>query len=174
MNGRLPITINRDRSSPASHRILPVVLILDNLRSAFNIGNIFRIAETLRVQHIIGCGYSALPPHPKLEKTARGCDQLVPFSHYAEAVQAVRELKEQGYHLAAVETVADSVSIWEWQATFPLALILGNEAKGISSPALNACHSFLSLPRFGCKNSLNVGNCAAVVTYEARRQWEAF
>ncbi|MFW5893923.1 MAG: RNA methyltransferase [Verrucomicrobiota bacterium] len=152
---------------------MPVTVVLDRLRSAFNVGNIFRVAEALRVEEIIACGYTAHPPHPKVEKTARGCDRLVSCRHVETAVQAVCELRSRGVSVYAVETVEGAVPVWDAQLRFPAALVLGNEALGVSADVLAHCDGAISLPRFGCKNSINVGNCAAVVLYHAARIWHS-
>lgn len=168
-----PATVlSQDQEVAVDQRIMPLTLILDNLRSAFNVGNIFRLAEAMRVQEIVCCGYTAMPPHPKLGKTARGCDLLVPCRQSATARQAVREMRERNSQILAVETVLGGASVWEWEAVFPITLVFGNEALGIAEEVLRECHGTIALPVYGRKNSINVGNCAAVVMYEARRQWE--
>ena len=174
------------RSAPAAiHRIdegdrplpdngtprLPVVAVLDRLRSAYNVGNIFRLAEALRLERIVTTGYTASPPHPKLVKTARGCDLLVPFTHTATAAAVLTELQDQSYTLYAVETVSGARPPWEIQFQFPAAFVFGNEALGISPEALQLCREAVRLPCAGMKNSINVANCAAVILYEAQRQW---
>jgi 23S rRNA (guanosine2251-2'-O)-methyltransferase len=151
----------------------PVVLVLDRLRSAHNVGNIFRLAEVCRFEAVYTCGYTATPPHPKLAKTARGADTLVPCRHFADSPAALRELAAAGYHLLAVETVAGAPPPWDAPMSWPLALVFGNEALGIDPAALALCHGYTRLPVFGSKNSLNVGNCAAVLCYEAVRRLTA-
>lgn len=162
--------VTGDRLNTQREERLPVVIVLDRLRSAFNVGNLFRLAETTHIQEVICCGYTATPPHPKLEKTARGCDQLVPFRHFETGADAVRELKNEGYSVYAVETVEGAFTSWEAEIEFPAAFVLGNEALGISADALDLCDGFIALPCFGTKNSLNVGNCGAVVLYEVVRR----
>jgi tRNA G18 (ribose-2'-O)-methylase SpoU len=148
----------------------PIVLVLDRLRSAYNVGNIFRLAEICRLECIITCGYTATPPHPKLEKTARGCDRLVPCRHAESSVAALAELHAAGYHVVGVETAPSAPPVWGGQWPYPVAFVFGNEALGIAPEALAACDSLVRLPVYGSKNSLNVGNCAAVVVYEAIRR----
>lgn len=150
---------------------MPCVVVLDRLRSAFNVGNLFRLAEATRVTRILTCGYTATPPHPKLGKTARGCDDLVPCMHVDDAAAALRELREDGTTVYGVETVEGASSVWETTFRFPMAIVLGNEALGISPEALELCDEFVELPCYGVKNSINVGNCAAVVLYAALQQW---
>lgn len=171
-NGHAAVRVRRtDRRTPRLDPDLPVVIVLDNLRSAFNVGNIIRLAEATGVEKVCTCGYTASPPHPKLAKTARGCDSLVPCQHCEETGSALALLKQTGHTVYGVETVEDARSVWEVSFDFPAAFVLGNEALGISREALALCDEFVELPCFGVKNSINVGNCAAVVLYAALRQW---
>ena len=160
-----------DRSGPNPQISLPVVLVLDRLRSAFNVGNIFRLAEAVRAERIVVCGYTAAPPHPKLERTARGCDRLVPCDRATSAAEAIADLRERGYTIYVVETVEGALPVWDIVLRFPAAFVLGNEALGVGPEALCRGDQAVCLPCFGVKNSINVGNCAAVVLYEALRQW---
>jgi len=160
-----------DRSGPNTQISLPVVLVLDRLRSAFNVGNIFRLAEAARAERIIACGYTAAPPHPKLEKSARGCDRLVPCTRASNASEAIADLREHGYTIYVVETVEGALPVWDVVMRFPAAFVLGNEALGVGADTLCRGDQAVCLPCFGVKNSINVGNCAAVVLYEALRQW---
>lgn len=160
-----------DRPAPVIRDCLPVAVVLDRLRSAYNVGNLFRIADAVRVRMVYTCGYTASPPHPKLAKTAMGTDSAVPCQHCATAAEAIRELKVQGYRIYAVETTDNSAYVWEAALIFPAAFVFGNEALGVSGEALALCDEFVSLPAEGIKNSINVGNCAAVVLFEAWRQF---
>jgi len=167
-----PELILGDRPKPSRPDLtLPLVLVLDHLRSAFNTGNIFRLAEATRATAIYTAGYTPTPPHDKLAKTARGCDVLVPARNFPTALEAIQELKRQGYTVYAVETVANATSPWDTTFRFPAALVLGNEALGIAPEALAACDFFVSLPALGQKNSINVGNAGAVVIYQALHQY---
>ena len=150
---------------------LPVMLVLDNLRSAYNVGNLFRVAEATCASGICACGYTAFPPHIKLEKTARGCDALVPCWHYETAAAAILELRKNGYSIYGVETVENAPMYWEAAYNFPAAFVLGNEALGISADALALCDAYVSLPAFGVKNSINVGNCGAVILFDCVRRF---
>ncbi|MBP5638190.1 MAG: RNA methyltransferase [Victivallales bacterium] len=160
-----------DRNVPLEQGKLPVALVLDRLRSAYNVGNLFRVSEATRAEKIIACGYTAAPPHPKLEKTARGCDSIVPCEVVETGEEAVRKLKAQGYTVYAVETVEGASMYYETEFKFPCALVLGNEALGISEEALALCDGAVALPALGLKNSINVGNAGAVVLFEALRQY---
>jgi tRNA G18 (ribose-2'-O)-methylase SpoU len=143
-----------------------ITIILDRLRSAYNTGNIFRIAEAIGAKEIIACGYTPYPPHPKLAKTAMQADEMVPCRHFDTSFEAVKKLKEEGVaQVLAIETVEEATNVWNMEYEFPLALILGNEALGISEETLEICDGYVSLPMLGEKASINVGNCAAVVCY---------
>ena len=164
-----------DRDSALQPDTMPVMLVLDNLRSAYNVGNLFRAAEATRAQGIITCGYTATPPHVKLQKTARGCDELVHCDHFEQTAEAIRVLKSRGYAVYGVDTVEQAKWYWEAPMEFPCAFVLGNEALGISEEALHLCDGFVKLPAIGVKNSINVGNCGAVILFECvRRYWNRF
>lgn len=167
-----PVHVARgDRPVPLLARSLPAVIVLDRLRSAFNTGNIFRLAEAVRAERIVACGYTPVPPHPKLAKTARGCDAVVPCSHAPNAAVAVTTLRNDGYTVYGVETATAAHSVWEARFHFPAVFLFGNEALGVSADALNQCDGLVALPCLGQKNSINVANCAAVVLYAALAQW---
>lgn len=143
-----------------------ITIVLDRLRSAYNTGNIFRIADAVGAREIITCGYTPSPPHPKLEKTAMGAEKYVRCRHFETSLQAVESLRIEGYKMIlAVETGDNSVNAWQQKYDFPLALIFGNEALGIEHGTINACDGIIGLPMFGKKISINVGNCAAAVLY---------
>jgi len=145
-----------------------VTLVLDNLRSAYNVGNIFRIAEALRCR-IIACGCTPAPPHPVLAKTAMHADTLVPCEVAPDAASAIAALRQAGFRkVLAIECMEGSVDAWAYPAyEFPCAFVLGNEAHGVSSEALALCDGAVSLPMFGEKASINVGNAAAATLYAA-------
>ena len=141
-------------------------LVLDRLRSAHNVGNIFRIAEAVGAAEIIACGYTPAPPHPKLAKTAMGTDLTVPCRVMPDAETAIGILRGEGYRMIlAAEPTPDSVPAWEMAYRFPLALVLGNEALGVSAGAMQLVDGTVSLPMLGSKASINVGNAAAAIAY---------
>ena len=160
-----------DSEEARQEQMLPVMIVLDNLRSAYNVGNIFRAAEATRAAGIVTCGYTATPPHVKLQKTARGCDELVPCEHFESTAEAIVSLRSRGMKVYAVETVENSRMYWDAPMDFPCAFVLGNEALGINQNALELCDGFISLPALGRKNSINVGNCAAVILFECARRF---
>lgn len=143
-----------------------ITIVLDRLRSAFNTGNIFRIADAVGASEIITCGYTPTPPHPKLAKTAMGAESMVACRNMPDSLTAVRTLRSEGVkQILAVETRLDAKCAWEYDYEPPVALVFGNEALGIMPETLEECDGSVCLPMFGGKASINVGNCAAVVLY---------
>ncbi|MEO0051704.1 MAG: RNA methyltransferase [candidate division WOR-3 bacterium] len=148
----------------------PVYIVLDNLRSAFNVGAIFRLADATRAQMVITCGYTAHPPHRKLAQTALGTINTVPTCHYDSITEALQELKLKQVQIIGLETVVGARPYYAVTYHFPVAVVLGNEALGVSQPALRLCDELVEIPVFGFKNSLNVATAAAVMLYELLRQ----
>ncbi|MEE2709647.1 MAG: RNA methyltransferase [Gemmatimonadota bacterium] len=144
----------------------PLYFILDNLRSAFNVGAIFRTCDILRVKGLFLCGYTAYPPHKKLEKTSLGTIDYVPWKHFETAVDAVAFLQHQDITVWAAETT--SVSKHYSKVTYPeeLGVVLGNEALGVSRGVMERCDRIIEIPTYGYKNSLNVASACAVVGFK--------
>lgn len=140
----------------------PLVLVLDRLRSAYNTGNIFRIAEALGAG-IAACGYTPCPPHPKLEKTAMGTDKSVVCIHFETSLEAVEYFHAAGYTVLAAEP--GGVEAWDVDVSYPLAVVFGNEALGVAPETVAAADGIVSLPMSGDKASINVGNAAAAIMY---------
>ncbi|MBD3162097.1 MAG: TrmH family RNA methyltransferase [Candidatus Eisenbacteria bacterium] len=171
---RSPLTVRqRDRNGSSATTPRALRIVLDNLRSAFNVGSIFRTAEGAGVERIHLCGITPYPPHPKLRKTARGALDLVPWSHHVDPMEAVEILKESGYRLAALELTDRSVDYRRIPYTPPVALILGHEVAGVTRPVLEAADWVVEIPMRGRKNSLNVATAAGVVLFEILRGWDA-
>ena len=150
------------------HALLKDLILTDR-------GNLFRAAEATRAMGIVTCGYTATPPHIKLQKTARGCDETVPCEHFEQTTDAITAMKARGFTVYGVDTVEDAAMYWDAEFQFPCAFVMGNEALGISGEALKLCDGFVKLPAIGMKNSINVGNCGAVILFECvRRYWHRF
>ncbi len=149
----------------------PVTIILDNLRSAFNVGSIYRTSDAARLEKIIPCGYTAHPPHLKLEKTSLGTERFVKSEYVKDPVDAVLKIKSSGIPVIALETAENARIYTDFSFPKPVCLVLGNEALGISREVLNNVDDVVQIPLFGFKNSLNVASAFAVVVYEILRQW---
>ncbi len=151
---------------------LPLYFVLDNLRSAFNVGSIFRTCDILRVKSLFLCGYTACPPHAKLEKTALGTIEYVPWRYFESAVDAVDYLRDRSVAVWAAETASGSDPYDEAEFPDELAIVLGNEALGVSRDVLERCDGLVEIPTRGYKNSLNVASACAVLGFKALEQME--
>jgi tRNA G18 (ribose-2'-O)-methylase SpoU len=149
---------------------LPVHVILDNLRSAFNVGSIIRTADCARIEKVHFCGYTAHPPHQKLEKTALGTLPFVPWETHDSIMDVIDAMKKAKRHIIALETTNQSRDLWTYKFPLPCALILGNEALGVSGPALEAADELVEIPMMGFKNSINVAVAFGIAVYEIQRQ----
>jgi len=149
----------------------PLALVLDNVRSAYNVGNILRTAETASVARVLTCGLTPTPPHDKIKKTAFSAAETVPTVHYPSTVEAVRALQADGFTVYGMETTSRS-QIYA-NVAFPKhsALVLGNEVNGIDTAVMEACDELIEIPTYGLKNSLNVSSACPVVVFEILRQW---
>ena len=152
----------------------PLYIVLDNVRSAVNVGNILRACEAARVTQVCLCGsMTPAPPHPQVLKTAVGSAQYVPYRVCASTLSLIRELKEKDVTVIGVETTSKSTGMWEMSMPRPLAFVFGNELVGIHPSVLKECDGLVCIPTLGVKNSLNVATCASIVMWEALRQWNA-
>jgi tRNA G18 (ribose-2'-O)-methylase SpoU len=150
----------------------PLYIILDNLRSAFNVGSIFRLCDAMRVSGLFLCGYTASPPHAKLEKTSLGTIDYVPWKKFESTIDAVRYLKGQDIPVWAAETTSGSVPYNAARYPSPLGIIFGNEALGVSREALDLCDGLVEIPLYGFKNSINVAASCAVIGFDALGKWK--
>jgi tRNA G18 (ribose-2'-O)-methylase SpoU len=151
----------------------PLYIILDNLRSAFNVGSIFRLCDAMRASGLFLCGYTAFPPHIKLDKTSLGTIGYVPWRKFPTTAEAVGHLKEQGIAVWAAETASESVPYSEAEYPSTLGLVFGNEALGVSAEALELCDGLVEIPLYGFKNSINVAASCAVIGFAAIERWRA-
>ncbi len=146
---------------------IPVVLVLDNLRSQHNIGSIFRTADAFRVDRLLLCGITATPPHREIHKSALGAELSVDWSYHPSTLEALRELKAEGYLLTAVEQTENSCSLETFEPVqgAKYALIFGNEVKGVQEEAVELADLALEIPQFGSKHSFNVSVSAGIVLW---------
>ncbi|KQK27107.1 RNA methyltransferase [Chryseobacterium aquaticum] len=147
---------------------IPLVVVLDNIRSMHNVGATFRTADAFLVQKIILCGITPQPPHREIHKAALGATESVDWSHESDINTAIDELKDQGFEVVGIEQTTNSTMITDFKidATKKYAVILGNEVEGISDEALQNIDSFIEIPQLGTKHSLNVSVCGGIVMWE--------
>lgn len=147
---------------------IPLVIILDNIRSMHNVGAAFRTADAFLIEKIVLCGITPQPPHREIHKAALGATESVDWSHEAETNTAISDLKSKGYEIIGIEQTTGSQLITEFtiDRSKKYALILGNEVEGISDEVLPNVDVFLEIPQLGTKHSLNVSVCAGIVMWE--------
>lgn len=153
---------------------LPVIIVLDNIRSLSNVGAVFRTADAFRIGELYLCGITACPPHREIHKTALGADETVKWQYFETTEEACKILKDKGYKIFAVEQVEGSQMLQDFKFELNTALIMGNEVEGVSEEALPYCDGALELPQEGTKHSLNVSVCAGIVMWEVFRQLHLF
>lgn len=153
---------------------LPVTVILDDVRSLYNVGSVFRTSDAFRVERIILCGITATPKNSLVEihKTALGAEDSVEWNYSPDCVSVVKELNDKGYITIAVEQVQDSIKLDDLvvDKAKRYALVLGNEVKGVSQDVVDLCNKSLEIPQYGTKHSLNVSVSAGLVIWEFYKQ----
>ncbi|MGB8192053.1 MAG: RNA methyltransferase, partial [Chitinophagaceae bacterium] len=144
---------------------MPVVAVLENIRSAYNVGSVFRTADAFLLQGIYICGYTARPPHKEIKKTALGSEDTVHWNHFANAQAAIEELRKEGYKIFAVEQAESSIPLQEFtrEVQEKTALVFGNEVTGVEQSTILLCDGCIEIPQLGMKHSLNVSVAAGVV-----------
>ena len=150
---------------------LPVIVLLDGIRSLYNVGSFFRTADAVRAQQILLAGITAAPDDPRIAKTALGAEQSVPSERCADGVTALATLRSRGYQLAAVETSLRAIDLFDWQPAFPVCVVFGHEVDGVTPPVLECCDVHVRIPTLGMKQSLNVATAGGVVLYELLRKY---
>jgi len=147
---------------------LPLIVVLDDVRSMYNVGSVLRSCDAFRVEEVLLCGITACPPHPEIHKTALGAEDSVSWRHYESAMEAVAELKSRGVRVMAVEQCEGSTMLNDFtpEEGRRYAVVLGNEVKGVRQDVVDACDGCLEIPQFGTKHSLNVSVTAGIVVWK--------
>lgn len=146
---------------------IPLVIVLDNIRSLNNIGSIFRTADAFLVEKIFLCGITAVPPHPDIHKTALGAENSVEWEYVDNTVDIVEKLKEKDYMVCSIEQVKGSIDIFDFciDKDKKYAVVLGNEVKGVEQEVVDASDCSIELPQYGTKHSLNVSITAGIIIF---------
>ena len=147
---------------------LPVVVVLDNVRSMHNIGSIFRTADGFAVEKICLCGITAQPPHREIEKTALGATQSVKWDYFETPLQAIEQLRNKGYQVIAVEQAEKSIMLQNFKPveSQKYALVFGNEVNGVSEEVMKNIDACIEIPQFGTKHSFNIVVSAGIVLWD--------
>lgn len=152
---------------------LPVTIILDNVRSMYNVGSFFRSGDGAGIEALILSGITAHPPHKGVAKTALGAEERVPWRSAANPLDEIERLRGTGHEIAAIETSDRAVDIFDWQPQFPVCVLFGHEVDGLDSRLLDACDTHVRIPMLGLKHSLNVASAGAIVMYELLRKYRS-
>ncbi|GAK92175.1 tRNA/rRNA methyltransferase [Nonlabens ulvanivorans] len=157
------LSVDRFRESDKT----PLIIVLDNVRSLNNIGSVFRSADAYRVEKIYLCGITAQPPHKDIRKTALGATETVAWEYREHTIDVIKELNEQGVTTCAIEQAEDSVTLRGFKpSTKKVAVVMGNEVKGVQQEVVDACNTVIELEQYGTKHSLNISVCTGIVIYD--------
>ena len=154
---------------------IPVIVVLENIRSAYNVGSVFRTADAFLLEAIYICGYTCKPPHKEIKKTALGAEDSVTWKHFENTNLAIEELKSIGYKVYAVEQAEGSTMLnkLDFSPEDKIAVIFGNEVTGVEQTTIQQCAACIEIPQFGMKHSLNIATAAGVVLWELVRKRNA-
>ncbi len=154
---------------------LPVVVVLDNIRSLNNVGSVFRTCDALRIAKVCLCGITATPPHRDIRKTALGAEEAVPWEYFEDTKEALEQLAVEGYRLFAIEQTDKSTLLHQFgvKEIGKMAIVFGNEVKGVQQEVVDLCEGCIEIPQEGTKHSLNISVSAGMVLWEFYRQFKA-
>jgi len=150
---------------------LPVSILLDNVRSMYNVGAFFRTGDAARIEKLCLCGITSHPPQRAISKTALGAEDTVPWEHSWDPAPLLTAMRERGYEIAAVETTTHAVDLFDWKPRFPVCVVFGHEVDGIRPEVSALCDTHVRIPMLGVKHSLNVATAGGVVIYELLRKY---
>jgi len=146
---------------------LPIYVLLDNIRSLYNVGSIFRSSDGARIEKLFLCGYTPFPPRKEIEKTALGATSTVPWEYFKDPKEAIAQIKSQGIKLCVLEHTTKSIPYYDLtKENFPLCLVVGNEITGISKDVVSEADLAVDIPMYGVKQSLNVAVAYGIALYE--------
>ena len=157
---------------------IKVVVVLDNIRSCNNIGSFFRTGDALLIEAIHLCGITATPPNKEIHKTALDAEKSVSWTYFENTEDSLTQLKEDGYRVLAIEQVENSISLPDFQPgeNEKIALVFGNEVKGVQQKVIDLCDGAIEIPQFGIKHSFNVSVSAGIVLWDIfskMKRWES-
>lgn len=144
----------------------PIYIVLENIRSMYNVGAAFRTSDAARIKELILCGYTARPPRKEIDKTALGATETVPWRHFPNALDALQWLKQQGVPVAVLEHTDRSHNLMTAEVDFPIALVVGNEVDGVTQEVVAAADLALEIPMYGMKQSLNAAVAYGIAVFQ--------
>jgi tRNA G18 (ribose-2'-O)-methylase SpoU len=167
-SGDAPATAGETPALPVR---LPAAVLLDNVRSMYNVGAFFRAGDGVGLEKLCLCGITAHPPKKAISKTALGAEESVAWEHDWDAIHMAEGLRIKGFQIAAIETRPEAVDLFEWQPKFPVCVAFGHEVDGLRPELLAMADAHVRIPMLGQKKSLNVATAGGVVLYELLRKW---
>jgi 23S rRNA (guanosine2251-2'-O)-methyltransferase len=171
LSERLPYTATAAAGAYDNLRSLPVSVLLDNVRSGYNVGAFFRTADAVALEKLYLCGITGKPPNKEIHKTALGAEDNVPWEHSWHAPAIVRELRARDIEIVAIETTVHAIDLFDWQPRFPVCLIFGHEVDGVGDELSTLSDTHIRIPMLGRKHSLNVATAGGVVLFELLRKY---
>lgn len=150
----------------------PIVVVLDHVRSLYNVGSVFRSSDAFCIEGVVLCGITAKPPHPEIHKTALGAEESVEWKYFERTEDALTWLKQQGYTVLAIEQCEGSTMLQDFQREpgKKYAVVLGNEVKGVQQQVVDLCDGCLEIPQYGTKHSLNVSVAAGIILWHLSKK----
>ncbi|MBK5291667.1 MAG: TrmH family RNA methyltransferase [Acidobacteriia bacterium] len=170
---RTPFLATHAAASYEHIKTLPVAVVLDNVRSMYNVGSFFRTGDAAAIEKIVLSGITAKPPKKEITKTALGAEDRLPWEHTWDPSAILKRFAQQYWEIAAIETSPRSVDLFDWRPRFPVCLLFGHEVDGIQPHLLEMADTFVRIPMLGHKHSLNVATAGGVVIYELLRKYRA-
>lgn len=151
----------------------PMVVVLDNVRSGLNVGSAFRTSDGFALEKIYLCGITAKPPHKEILKTAIGATDSMTWEHHPQTETVIEQLQKENYHVIAIEQAEGSTALqdFQWPKDKKIALVFGNEVRGVGQKAMDLVDECIEVPQFGTKHSFNISVCAGIVIWEIFRKW---
>jgi 23S rRNA (guanosine2251-2'-O)-methyltransferase len=168
---RLPYRATQQSSAYERIAKLPVAILLDNVRSLYNVGAFFRTADGASIEKLLLCGITGCPPKRAITKTALGAEETVAWEHSWDAVPLVRNLRDSGYEIAAIETSDRAIDLFDWRPNFPACVLFGHEVEGLRPELSQLADTHVRIPMLGKKHSLNVATAGGIVIYELLRKY---
>jgi tRNA G18 (ribose-2'-O)-methylase SpoU len=170
---RIPYRATQQASAYEKIGSIPVAVLLDNVRSLYNVGAFFRTADGAGIEKLYLCGITGHPPKSGIAKTALGAEDTVPWHHSWDAIPIISDLRARRYEIAAIETSVRSVDLFDWRPNFPICVLFGHEVDGLRPELADLADTHVRIPMLGTKHSLNVASAGAIVVYELLRKYRS-
>lgn len=171
MNEQIPYQVTAAAKAYEDFVQLPVAVILDHLRSTYNVGSFFRTGDAAGIEKLYLSGITSAPPHKGISKTALGAEDTVAWERAADVLELIDTLRARDYEIAAIETSMHAVDLFDWVPRFPVCLLFGNEKEGLSPELAARADRHIRIPMLGMKHSLNVATAGGIVIYELLRKY---